>query len=224
MTVDPSPGEVREMTSDEHPAEHPAEDAAEQEEPAADAAEQEEPAENAAEQAHPAASRRGFGAVLRARWRSITIAALLTASIALAATLYFGQYRPDAGIGEASRTAVVDAASAGTVALLSYAPDTLEGNLAEARSQLTGGFLDYYTSFTDDVVAPAVKDRGISAQASVVRAGVIELQPDAAKVLVFLNQTTSSQDRPEPAMTASSVIVTLTKVDGTWMISAFDPV
>ena len=50
------------------------------------------------------------------------------------------------------------------------------------------------------------------------------MHPDQAKVLVFVNQTTTSSDRAEPTQAASSVIVTLNHVDGKWLISAFDPV
>jgi Mce-associated membrane protein len=50
------------------------------------------------------------------------------------------------------------------------------------------------------------------------------MHPDQAKVLVFVNQTTTSSDRNEPSQSASSVVVTLNKIDGKWLISAFDPV
>ena len=33
-----------------------------------------------------------------------------------------------------------------------------------------------------------------------------ELHPDSANVLLFVNQTTQSKDRPEPTMTSSSVV------------------
>ena len=50
------------------------------------------------------------------------------------------------------------------------------------------------------------------------------MHPDQAKALVFVNQTTTSSDRAEPSQAASSVIVTMDKVNGKWLISAFDPV
>ncbi len=40
---------------------------------------------------------------------------------------------------------------------------------------------------------------------------------------MFVNQTTTSQDNPYPVQAASSVMVTLTKVNGAWLISAFEP-
>ncbi len=93
-----------------------------------------------------------------------------------------------------------------------------------AKSHLTGDFLTYYSKFTDQIVAPAAKQKAVKTAASVVRTAVSELHPDSAKVLVFLNQTTTGNDRPEPTQTASSVVVSLSKTTGNWLISAFDPV
>ncbi|WP_408633214.1 hypothetical protein [Mycobacterium hippophais] len=45
-----------------------------------------------------------------------------------------------------------------------------------------------------------------------------------AKVLLFVNQTTTSRERPKAAQNASSVIDSLTKVDGRLLISALDPI
>lgn len=161
---------------------------------------------------------------LGARWRSVAVVVLLVVSLSLAVLLYLTQYRPDQLTGPPARDAAVDAASTGTEALLSYAPDTLDEDLATARSLMTGEFLDYYGRFTADVVAPAVREKGITATAQVLRAGVIEIHPRSAKVLVFLNQETISGERPDPSRTASSVIVSLTDVDGDWLISSFDPI
>ena len=157
---------------------------------------------------------RSFLSTARSRWCS---AAVLT-------TVYLTQYQVMRQTGAAVEQAAVAAASSGTVALLSYAPDTIDADLATAKSQMTGEFLTYYSKFTADVVAPAVRDRGVRASARAVDAALMEIQPTEAKVLVFLNQETVSRDRPEPAYTASSVIVSLAKVDGEWLISAFNPV
>jgi Mce-associated membrane protein len=58
----------------------------------------------------------------------------------------------------------------------------------------------------------------------VVRAAVAEIHPDSAIVLLFINQVTTSKENPDGAFAASSVKVTLKKIDGRWLISAFDPV
>ena len=71
--------------------------------------------------------------------------------------------------------------------------------------------------------AVRLKEKGVATTAQVLSAGTSELHPDSAVVLVFLNQVTTSKDRPDPAMAASSVRVSLTKVDDKWLITNFDP-
>ena len=43
-------------------------------------------------------------------------------------------------------------------------------------------------------------------------------------MLVFIDQTTASKQKTEPVKTANSVLVTLTKVKGSWLIAKFEPV
>lgn len=152
------------------------------------------------------------------------LALLLIASAGLTAWLYFHTYRPDQQTGTIASDAALEAAKAGTVAALTYSPESLDKDLETAKSHLTGDFLNYYGQFTDSVVRPAVKTKQVTTSANVVRAAVSEMHPNQAKVLVFVNQQTISADRQEPTLSASSVVVTMDKVDGKWLISAFDPV
>lgn len=165
------------------------------------------------------------GRVRRAisQWPLIVVGLLLVGAAAGAAGLYFGQYRNDRNVNDAAVKSALGAASDGTVAILSYAPDNLQTNLAAAKSHLTGDFLTYYSKFADQIVAPAAKDKAVNTKAAVKRTAIAELHPDSARVLVFLDQTTTSKDAPEPVQTASSVMVSLTRVHGVWLISAFDP-
>lgn len=148
----------------------------------------------------------------------------LLAAGGLAGWLYFTQYRPDKQTDDAVAQSVVNAARDGTVALLSYKPDTLNHDFAAAKSHLTGDFLNYYDQFTKEVVTPAAQTKGVTTTAQVAGAAVSELNPDKAVVLIFVNQVTTSKERPDPAMASSSVLVSLTKVNGDWLITKFDPV
>ncbi|MFY9767882.1 MAG: hypothetical protein WAK42_23430 [Mycobacterium sp.] len=163
-----------------------------------------------------------------APWRRVKVIPLvlvlaLLAAGGLAAWLYYFQYRPDEQTDAASRSAV-DAARDGTVALLSYKPDTLNQDLAAAKSHLTGEFLKKYDDFTRQIVTPAAKEKALTTTAQVVGAAASEVQPNSAVVLLFINQATISKDRPDPAMASSSVLVSLTKVHGTWLIANFQPI
>ncbi|KUI33771.1 hypothetical protein AU197_20395 [Mycobacterium sp. IS-1590] len=124
---------------------------------------------------------------------------------------------------DAARAESVQVAKDSTVAMLSYKPDTVEQQLNDARSLLTGDFEESYTGLINDVVIPGAQQKQISAVASVPAAASVSAGPDEAVVLVFVNQTVvMGQDAPTD--TASSVRVTLEKIDGRWLISKFDPV
>lgn len=165
--------------------------------------------------------------VPRTRRGRIGVLALITAVVAAvagAAWLYLFQYRVDQQTDAEAAAVALDAATDGTVALLSYAPETLDEDLSTAKSHLTGDFLDYYTDFTDKVVAPAAKEKSVKTEAKVVQAAIAELEPDSAVALLFVNQATTSTENPDGAFASSSIKVGMTKVDGAWLISAFDPV
>ncbi len=152
------------------------------------------------------------------------MAAALVVSAGVAGWLYFYQYRLDQQTNAAAANVALEAAKSGTVALLSYSPDTLENDFTAAKSNLTGDFLSYYTQFTEQIVTPAAKEKQVKTVAAVIRAAVSEIQPDSATVLLFINQTTTSKENPDGAFAASSVKVGLKKIDDRWMINTFDPV
>jgi Mce-associated membrane protein len=124
---------------------------------------------------------------------------------------------------QAARAESVQAAMDSTVALLSYRPDTVQKDLDAAKTRLTGTFLTAYSSLTHDVVIPGAKQKQISAVATVPAAASTSATANHALVLLFVNQTIIVGDGA-PTSTASSVRVTLDKIDGRWLISQFDPV
>jgi Mce-associated membrane protein len=151
----------------------------------------------------------------------LTLAAV--AAVAVAVSLLVFQYRPD-NHGDAVKNEVLTAATEGTVALLSYSPESLDSDFAAAKSRMTGDFLTYYNQFTEKVIAPAAEEKSVRTTATIVRSAVAELHTDSAVALLFINQTTTSAEKPDPALAASSVRVTLSKVEDSWLISSFDPV
>ena len=188
-----------------------------------EAAEVAEPADDDADGVPPT------GKTRRRSGRALVIAAvlafvLLAASAGLTSWLYVNDYRPDQETDPAAAQVALDAAKTGTVALLSYSPESLDQDFANAKSKLTGDFLSYYTQFTEQIVTPAAREKSVKTAASVVRAAVSEIAPESAEVLVFINQTTTSKENPDGAFAASSVKVGLTKIDGNWLIDSFDPV
>lgn len=160
----------------------------------------------------------------RLTWRSTLLTLIVVAAAVSASWVFFGQYHPQQQTGDPADHDAVQAASDGAVAVLSYASETLEQDFARANKHLTGEFLAYYDRFTRQIVTPAAQRGHIRTTAKVVRAAASELRPNSAVVLTFINQVTMSHDRPEPALNMSAVRVGLTKVNGAWLISSFDPV
>lgn len=167
---------------------------------------------------------RGWRQTLTRLWFPLALVVALIASAALAGWLYFAQFRVDQQTGEAASANVLKAAGDGTTALLTYAPDSLDRDFSAAKSHLTGDFLSYYTQFTQEIVAPAAKQKSVKTTAAVVRSAVSEIHPDSAVVLVFVNQATTSAENPNGSFAASAVKVGMNKIDGNWLISSFDPV
>ncbi|GAB7142805.1 hypothetical protein [Mycobacterium riyadhense] len=155
---------------------------------------------------------------------AVILILLVLISGGVTAWLYVKQYKPDQQTDPSVARAAVNAASDGTVALLSYSPDTLDKDFATAKSHLSGDFLSYYDQFTQQIVAPAAKQKSLKTTAHVMRAAISELHPHSAVVLVFVDQSTTSKDNPNPTMAASSVLVHMALVDGKWLITKFTPV
>lgn len=123
---------------------------------------------------------------------------------------------------EADQAAVIKVATDGTVALLSYEPDTVRQQLTDARKLLTTPFLDEYTTLTKSVI-PGAEQRHISAATSVPAAAAVSVEENHAVVLVFVNQIVRVGDQP-PTSTPTSARVTLERLGGQWLIAKFEPV
>ncbi|OBK47562.1 twin-arginine translocation pathway signal [Mycobacterium sp. 1081908.1] len=181
--------------------------------------------DEAAEERTPARRTGAIGRWTRrcvARWRPILLTVLLIAALGNAARIFYFDYRPDLQTDRAAAHQVIRAASDGAVALLSYSPETLDRDFANAKSRLTEDYLAYYQRFADQVVGPSAQRGQVTTTASVVKAAVSELQANSAVVLVFIKQKTTSKAKPEPVVTSSSLKVAMEKVKGSWLIDKFD--
>jgi Mce-associated membrane protein len=155
-----------------------------------------------------------------------TLAYGVLPALALILALAAGYLKWQGDSGRYSQTAGVESvqvASDSTVSLLSYRPDTVDKDLAAARSRLTGTFSDVYADLTNNVVIPGAKQQNISSVAAVPAAASVSATENHAVVLIFVNQA-MTVGKAVPTSTASSVRVTLDKVDDRWLISQFDPV
>ncbi|NOP99237.1 MULTISPECIES: hypothetical protein [Mycolicibacterium] len=160
----------------------------------------------------------------QSKWRQLgtnVVLPLLVMALAAGAG-YLKHLNGSDRAAQAAAVSSVAAATAGTIELLSYRPDTAETTLMAASDRLTGHFRDSYTSLVNDVVAPGAKERRISATATVPAASSVSATAHHAVVLVFVNQSVIVGDGA-PSATSSAVQVSLDKIDDRWLISGFDP-
>lgn len=150
-------------------------------------------------------------------------AAFAAALVGLAATQYFHDYLRNQATAEISGRAQ-DIAQQSTVELLSYHAATVEKDLGAASSKLTGSFKDYYDNYVKSFVIPTAKEKSVDTQARSVGSALVSADDRHATVLVFINQTTTTADNPQPAQMASTVRVQLTKVGNDWLIAEFEPI
>jgi Mce-associated membrane protein len=190
-------------------------------------AEENGPAESAAEEdpAEPSRGEEPVGQTRSSRWQRFLAYALLPG---LALTLAIGAgylkwWGPSANDMSSVRAQSVQAATEGTVALLSYRPDNVDTTLGAARERLTGDFRDAYTKLVNDVVIPGAKQKQVTAVATVAAAASMSASETHAVALVFVDQTVTVGTEA-PTDTASSVRVTLDKVHDRWLISQFEPI
>lgn len=146
----------------------------------------------------------------------------LCAVLSLVLVQFFVQRDGDQDVAVA-RESVAQIASDGAVALLSYTPDTVDHDLDTARGILTGDFLETYTKLAKEVVAPTAKDKQVMMQASGAGSAVESVSADQASVLVYINQNTTTASNPETTQSQNAIRVGLSRIDGTWYISRFEP-
>ncbi|MFS4104119.1 hypothetical protein [Streptomyces sp. PD-S100-1] len=193
-------------------ADEPAEEAEK-----AEQAKQAEQAEQAEEAEEPAGRRPG-------RLRVIALAAL-TVVLVLAGCglLYRAQELRSAPAAEnraltdsEATTRVADDIADDLARVFSYTPDGLDATERSARTVLTGRAARQYTQLLARIRADVAKQR-VTLSTQAVRTGVIRLDGDDARLLVFLDQV-SRRGKAAGTSAAAQLTVTAHRENGQWRI------
>lgn len=123
-------------------------------------------------------------------------------------------------VGEDARTEVLIAAADLAQRTLSYDYKTLANDMEVARARMTPKFRKEYDTTMAQVRANTTKNK-IVLQAVAVSSAIVSATEHKAKVLVFLNQTTTAGTgkNANQQMSRNSLVITLTRGDGDWAIS-----
>jgi hypothetical protein len=121
-------------------------------------------------------------------------------------------------VGDAPRSEAVVAGADLTQRALSYDYRTLPNDMEIARARMTPEFRKQYNNTMAAVRANTLKNK-IVLQADVVSSAIIAATEHRARLLVFINQTTSAQATDAQQLDRNSLVVTLVRGQGDWMLS-----
>ncbi len=155
---------------------------------------------------------------------------LAVAVLLAAAGVGFGWWRAEQGsaevapdgalVGDAARMEVLVTAADLTQRVLSYSHSTFDNDMEVARARLTPSFRKEYDATMAQVRDNTEKNK-IALDAAVVSSAIIEATEHRAKVLVFLNQSTTAgtgKDNNQQQM-RNSLVVSLSRGEGDWNMS-----
>ena len=119
------------------------------------------------------------------------------------------------------KAAARDAAAKGTTRAYSYSWETLGDDREQARGLMTRDMQRRYDRTMAGVGTSSRRAHTV-ATAEVVDTGVVTASSTYARVLVFVNQSTSGDDLEKPTLDLDRVLVTLRNVDGDWLVDELD--
>jgi Mce-associated membrane protein len=150
----------------------------------------------------------------------------LAAGLALIVLAGLLGYALRPGLTAADRQAAVSSARTSLETLLSYSADRFDEHVAQVTPRLTSPFREEFAKVAASDIRPMAVDNHATVQAKVYDAGVMDVTGDAGgstvRVMAFVNQATTTKQRPEPSVDQNRVIATMTKVGDRWLISALD--
>jgi Mce-associated membrane protein len=154
--------------------------------------------------------------------RRLTVALLALCLIAATALVVLLLERRDDRASERARTQAVSAARAAAGDILGYDYRSIDASIQRARASTTGAFRKEYDE-TAKKLLPESKQVKAIVQATVGSSAVMSASSDRVVVLLFVDQATVKQvpgeKTPTTRIDQSRVRVTMTKVDGKWLVS-----
>ena len=153
------------------------------------------------------------------RLTALLLVLCLVAATTLAVLLL---QRRDRVATEAARKDAVAAARSAARDILGYDYRSVEASIRRARASTTGAFRNQYDK-TAKALLPQSKQLKAIVQATVGSAAVMDSRPDRVVVLLYVDQATVKQvpgeKTPTTRIDQSRVRITMSRVDGRWLVS-----
>lgn len=152
------------------------------------------------------------------RTRRIRPAVLAVAAIVLALTALSGylgwQLKTDRDT-HAAAAAARQAAEGYAVTLTSVDSADLDANFAAVLDGATGEFRDIYSA-SSAKLRKLLVDHRAAGHGVVIDSGIQSASKDQVVVLLFVDQTVSNTEVPDPRVDRSRMVMTMQRIDGAW--------
>ncbi|MFC7449278.1 hypothetical protein [Rhodococcus daqingensis] len=143
----------------------------------------------------------------------------LAAALVLLGLLGWGSYAIWEGRQlEQSRTDALDAGRRYATDLATYSFENLDNNLSVVRGNSVGEFAGQYTQVASNLKDMIVQYKATSS-AEIIAAGLAEADRDRAEVIVFLDQTVTNTNSPEPRVDRNRMRLSLVHEGGAWKLA-----
>ncbi|MBO0877944.1 MAG: hypothetical protein J2P19_31600, partial [Pseudonocardia sp.] len=156
------------------------------------------------------------------------LAALVLAGVVVVGLLGWRAFTEWRAQGD--REAALEAARSGTAAVLTYSSKTLDADLARAHAAIGGAFVTKFDAVTSSTIVPAARQQDLTSKATVLHAALLDDggfdptdRPDQQQALVFVNHATFVNNQPQPPAASSQLKVTMTRMNGEWLITDLRP-
>ncbi|CAA9365646.1 MAG: hypothetical protein AVDCRST_MAG47-550 [uncultured Nocardioidaceae bacterium] len=156
----------------------------------------------------------------------LILTAVLVALLALAGLVALGLLGTDGvkdvsgaeAVEESTRTAPA-AAEAAATAILAYDFRSLDADQDAASRLMTEDFATEYSETFEKVVRPAAEETRAKVTASVLATSVVRATEDTVRVLLFVDQATTSTTNERPQIALNRVEMSLVRDGDGWLVS-----
>ncbi|MFC9763632.1 hypothetical protein [Rhodococcus jostii] len=156
---------------------------------------------------------------LRDRLKRRPSAVVLLGVVALFAVLGWGSFTLwQNQQTDRARTSALDAGRQYATDLATYSYQDLDTNLSLVKSNSVGEFAGQYSQVASNLRDMIVQYQATSS-AQIVQAGLASGDQDAAEVLVFLDQTVTNSNSPDPRVDRNRMQLSLVHEGGGWKLA-----
>lgn len=129
------------------------------------------------------------------------------------------------GLDTTDKRDAVGFAESAVSTLMTYSPRTVKDDVKESRALTTDSFGASFATVMSEQAASRIRRTRATSEATAVRAGLLDPDPDRPVVLIYLVQETRSKRLKEARTDKTALRVTLQKGEaGAWKIADIDPI